>query len=206
MLNVGVVGCGHLGKIHIQLIVKSSQFNLSGIYDSNIEISKSLANEFSCKYYENIDKLFSEIDALIVVTPTPYHYKYAKKAIDLGIHTFIEKPVCSNLEDSAELLKISKSKNIKIQVGHVERFNSAYRAVKDEINNPMFIESHRLAKFNPRGTDVSVVLDLMIHDIDIILSCVNSKIKYISSSGVSIISKSPDIANARIEFENGYSW
>ncbi len=203
MLNVGVVGCGHLGKIHIQLIVKSSQFNLSGIYDSNIEISKSLANEFSCKYYENIDKLFSEIDALIVVTPTPYHYKYAKKAIDLGIHTFIEKPVCSNLEDSTELLKISKSKNIKIQVGHVERFNSAYRAVKDEINNPMFIESHRLAKFNPRGTDVSVVLDLMIHDIDIILSCVNSKIKYISSSGVSIISKSPDIANARIEFENG---
>tara|TARA_B100000965_G_scaffold118954_2_gene98115 strand:+ start:422 stop:1378 length:957 start_codon:yes stop_codon:yes gene_type:complete len=203
MLKVGVVGCGHLGKIHIKLLIQSKNYSLSGIYDSNSKISELAALDFKCKAYQTFESMLEEIDVLDIVTPTPSHYEYAKIAIEKGIHVFIEKPVCSNIFESNELINISKSHNVKIQVGHVERFNPAYTAVEKNINKPMFIESHRLAKFNPRGTDVSVVLDLMIHDIDIILNSVKSNVKQISSSSVSVISDSPDIANARIEFENG---
>ena len=203
MLKVGVVGCGHLGKIHIKLLIQSKNYSLSGIYDSNSKISELAALDFKCKAYQTFESMLEEIDVLDIVTPTPSHFEYAKIAIEKGIHVFIEKPVCSNIFESNELINISKSHNVKIQVGHVERFNPAYTAVEKNINKPMFIESHRLAKFNPRGTDVSVVLDLMIHDIDIILNSVKSNVKQISSSSVSVISDSPDIANARIEFENG---
>ena len=203
MLKVGVVGCGHLGKIHIKLLIQSKNYSLSGIYDSNSKISELAAVDFKCKAYQTFESMLEEIDVLDIVTPTPSHYEYAKIAIEKGIHVFIEKPVCSNIFESNELINISKSHDVKIQVGHVERFNPAYTAVEKNINKPMFIESHRLAKFNPRGTDVSVVLDLMIHDIDIILNSVKSNVKQISSSSVSVISDSPDIANARIEFENG---
>ncbi len=203
MLKVGVVGCGHLGKIHIKLLIQSKNYSLSGIYDSNSKISELAALDFKCKAYQTFESMLEEIDVLDIVTPTPSHYEYAKIAIQKGIHVFIEKPVCSNIFESNELINISKSHDVKIQVGHVERFNPAYTAVEKNINKPMFIESHRLAKFNPRGTDVSVVLDLMIHDIDIILNSVKSNVKQISSSSVSVISDSPDIANARIEFENG---
>ena len=203
MLKVGVVGCGHLGKIHIKLLIQSKNYSLSGIYDSNSKISELAALDFKCKAYQTFESMLEEIDVLDIVTPTPSHYEYAKIAIEKGIHVFIEKPVCSNIFESNELINISKSHNVKIQVGHVERFNPAYTAVEKNINKPMFIESHRLSKFNPRGTDVSVVLDLMIHDIDIILNSVKSNVKQISSSSVSVISDSPDIANARIEFENG---
>ena len=203
MLKVGVVGCGHLGKIHIKLLIQSKNYSLSGIYDSNSKISELAALDFKCKAYQTFESMLEEIDVLDIVTPTPSHYEYAKIAIEKGIHVFIEKPVCSNIFESNELINISKSHDVKIQVGHVERFNPAYTAVEKNINKPMFIESHRLAKFNPRGTDVSVVLDLMIHDIDIILNSVKSNVKQISSSSVSVISDSPDIANARIEFENG---
>ena len=203
MLKVGVVGCGHLGKIHIKLLIQSKNYSLSGIYDSNSKISKLAALDFKCKAYQTFESMLEEIDVLDIVTPTPSHFEYAKIAIEKGIHVFIEKPVCSNIFESNELINISKSHDVKIQVGHVERFNPAYTAVEKNINKPMFIESHRLAKFNPRGTDVSVVLDLMIHDIDIILNSVKSNVKQISSSSVSVISDSPDIANARIEFENG---
>ena len=137
------------------------------------------------------------------MTPTPFHFTYAKECIASDVHVFIEKPVCDNVNDSNQLIQLNKKRNLKIQVGHVERFNPAFTSIKNKIKNPMFIESHRLAQFNPRGTDVSVVLDLMIHDIDIILSSVDSEIKKISSSGVSVISSTPDIANARIEFKNG---
>ena len=203
MLKVGVVGCGHLGKIHIKLLIQSKNYSLSGIYDSNSKISELAALDFKCKAYQTFESMLEEIDILDIVTTTPSHFEYAKIAIEKGIHVFIEKPVCSNIFESNELINISKSHDVKIQVGHVERFNPAYTAVEKKINKPMFIESHRLAKFNPRGTDVSVVLDLMIHDIDIILNSVKSNVKQISSSSVSVISDSPDIANARIEFENG---
>ena len=203
MLKVGVVGCGHLGKIHIKLLIQSKNYSLSGIYDSNSKISELAALDFKCKAYQTFESMLEEIDVLDIVTPTPSHFEYAKIAIEKGVHVFIEKPVCSNIFESNELINISKSHDVKIQVGHVERFNPAYTAVEKNISKPMFIESHRLAKFNPRGTDVSVVLDLMIHDIDIILNSVKSKVKQISSSSVSVISDTPDIANARIEFENG---
>ena len=203
MLRVGVVGCGHLGKIHIKLLNQSDSFDLLGVYDNDFNISKKVAHESGCKSYESFEKMLEEIDVLDIVTPTPSHYGYALKAIEKGVHVFIEKPVCSNTEESFNLIEKSKLNNVKIQVGHVERFNAAFKAVENHISQPMFIESHRLAQFNPRGTDVSVVLDLMIHDIDIILNSINSSIKHISSSGVSVISETPDIANARIEFENG---
>ena len=203
MLKVGVVGCGHLGKIHIKLLFQSENYKLMGVYDINAEFSDQIANKYGCKAYTSFEEMLNDIEVLDIVTPTPFHFNYAKKAIDKGIHLFIEKPVCSNNEESIELLRLSKSNKIKIQVGHVERFNPAYTVVEKNISKPMFIESHRLAKFNPRGTDVSVVLDLMIHDIDIILNSVKSTVKTISSNGISVISDSPDIANARIEFENG---
>ena len=203
MLKAGVVGCGHLGKIHTKLLFQSENYKLIGVYDINAEISNEIAKEYGCKAYTGFEEMLNDIEVLDIVTPTPFHFNYAKKAIDKGIHLFIEKPVCSNTEESTELLRLSESNNIKIQVGHVERFNTAYITVEENISKPMFIESHRLAKFNPRGTDVSVVLDLMIHDIDIILNSVKSPVKTISSNGISVISDSPDIANARIEFENG---
>ena len=203
MLKAGVVGYGHLGKIHTKLLFQSENYKLIGVYDINTELSNEIAKEYGCKAYTSFEEMLNDIEVLDIVTPTPFHFNYAKKAIVKGIHLFIEKPVCSNTEESTELLRLSESNNIKIQVGHVERFNPAYIAVEENISKPMFIESHRLAKFNPRGTDVSVVLDLMIHDIDIILNSVKSPVKTISSNGISVISDSPDIANARIEFENG---
>ena len=203
MLKVGVVGCGHLGKIHIKLLSQSKNYLLIGVYDKDTELTKSISKEFKCDYFETFDQLLSSIDVLDIVTPTPFHFNYAKKAILSGKHVFIEKPVCTSVDESEKLISLGKSNNVKIQVGHVERFNPSFTEVENEIKRPMFIESHRLAKFNPRGTDVSVVLDLMIHDIDIILKTVNSNVKEISSSGVSVISQTPDIANARIEFENG---
>ena len=203
MLHAGVIGCGHLGKFHIKQLSESKSFQLTGVYDKNLDIAKLVSKEFACDFFDNSNELISKSDIICIVTPTPFHFEYAKKCIESDVHIFIEKPVCNSLNDSKELIRLNKKRNLKIQVGHIERFNPAFTAIQNKINNPMFIESHRLAKFNPRGTDVSVVLDLMIHDIDIILSSVDSEIKKISSSGVSVISSSPDIANARIEFKNG---
>lgn len=203
MLKVGVVGCGHLGKIHTKLLSQSENYKLIGIYDKDNEESIRVSNEFKCTSFESFDSLLDSVDVIDIVAPTPFHFNYAKQAINKNKHVFIEKPVCTTSKESEELIKLGDLKNVKIQVGHVERFNPAFTKVESEISKPMFIESHRLAKFNPRGTDVSVVLDLMIHDIDIILKTVDSKVRDILSSGVSIISETPDIANARIEFENG---
>jgi len=203
MLKVGVVGCGHLGKIHTKLLSQSENYELIGIYDKDNEESIRVSNEFKCISFESFDSLLDSVDVVDIVAPTPFHFNYAKQAINKNKHVFIEKPVCTTSKESEELIKLGELKNVKIQVGHVERFNPAFTKVESEISKPMFIESHRLAKFNPRGTDVSVVLDLMIHDIDIILKTVDSKVKDILSSGVSVISETPDIANARIEFENG---
>ena len=203
MLKVGVVGCGHLGKIHTKLLSQSENYKLIGIYDKDNEESIRVSDEFKCTSFESFDSLLDSVDVIDIVAPTPFHFNYAKKAINKYKHVFIEKPVCTTSKESEELIKLGDLKKVKIQVGHVERFNPAFTKVESKISKPMFIESHRLAKFNPRGTDVSVVLDLMIHDIDIILKTVDSKVKDILSSGVSVISETPDIANARIEFENG---
>jgi predicted dehydrogenase len=203
MLKVGVLGAGHLGKIHLRLLNESQKYELVGFYDPDAINGQKVANEFGYTYFDNINKLIDAVDVVDIVTPTLSHFDCAQKAMEKGRHVFIEKPITNTYEEAEELLVLEKKHGVKGQVGHVERFNPAFSAVKDMIQNPMFIETHRLAEFNPRGTDVPVVLDLMIHDIDAILSVVNSKVKQINASGVSVISNSPDIANARIEFENG---
>ena len=203
MLKIGVLGAGHLGKIHLRLLDESKKYTLVGFHDTNKDHALEIEKEFGYHYFENYDELLKEVDVIDIVTPTTFHHKMAAQAIKAGIHVFIEKPITSTVEEAEDLITLAKKHNVKGQVGHVERFNPAFRAAIDKIDNPMFIEAHRLAEFNPRGTDVPVVLDLMIHDIDAILSVVSSKVKAINASGVSIISETPDIANARIQFENG---
>lgn len=203
MLKAGLVGAGHLGKIHLKLLNQSEKYRLIGFHDADEENGRKLEAEFGYKYFKDFGALLAEVDMLDIVTPTVYHYDYATKAIEWGKHFFIEKPVTQTLEQAQEILQKCREKGIKAQVGHVERYNPAFIATKAYINNPMFIEIHRLAEFNPRGTDVSVVLDLMIHDLDILLSLVQSRVKSIHASGVAVVSKTPDICNARIEFENG---
>ncbi|MQP52558.1 MULTISPECIES: Gfo/Idh/MocA family protein [unclassified Flavobacterium] len=203
MLKVGVLGAGHLGKIHLRLLNQSEKYELVGFYDAFDENANKVAAEFGYKKFDSIAELIAAVDVVDVVTPTMQHFDCAKQVIEAGKHIFIEKPISNTVEEAEKIIELSKKFNVKGQVGHVERFNPAFTAVKDKIKNPMFIETHRLAEFNPRGTDVPVVLDLMIHDIDAILSVVKSKVKSINASSVAVISDSPDITNARIEFENG---
>ncbi len=203
MLKAGVLGAGHLGKIHLRLLEQSENYELVGFYDASSKQAKSIVDEFGYQLFNSIEELIAAVDVVDIVTPTFAHFDVAKKAIEAGKHVFIEKPITNTVAEATQLIELAEKHNVKGQVGHVERFNPAYTAVADKIDNPMFIESHRLAEFNPRGTDVPVVLDLMIHDIDAILSVVHSEVKHISASGVSVISETPDIANARIEFENG---
>lgn len=202
MIKIGVLGAGHLGKIHIRLLKEIEVFQLVGFYDVNQEAGAIVEKEFGVKQFSSIESLLEEVDAVDIVTPTITHYHCASMAIKKSKHLFIEKPVTNTVEEAKSLMGLSKEANVKVQVGHVERFNPAFITARNFCSNPMFIETHRLAQFNPRGTDVSVVLDLMIHDIDIILSVVKSNIKRISASGVAVVSDSPDIANARIEFDN----
>lgn len=202
-LKVGVLGAGHLGKIHLRLLNQSDKYELVGFYDPDRQNAKKVSEEFGYKSFNSIEELIQPCDVIDVVTPTMSHYECAEAIITQGKHIFIEKPIANTVEEAEKIITLAKKRGVKGQVGHVERFNPAFLAVKDAITNPMFIESHRLAEFNPRGTDVPVVLDLMIHDIDVILSVVKSKVKNISASGTMVISQSPDIANARIEFENG---
>ena len=203
MLKAGVIGAGHLGKIHLKLLQQSSEYELIGFYDGDAKRAKEIEDEFGYKKFETAEALIEAVDVVDVVTPTITHFETAKKAITSGKHLFIEKPITSTYAEAEELIELAKHHRVKGQVGHVERFNPAFTACKDKIGYPMFIEAHRLAEFNPRGTDVPVVLDLMIHDIDVILSVVKSKVKNVYASGVSVISETPDIANARIQFENG---
>jgi len=203
MLKAGVLGAGHLGKIHLRLLHQSDKYNLVGFYDADSVNAKKVEAEFGYKYFRTIEDLVDSVDVVDIVTPTLSHFDCAKQAILKGKHIFIEKPITNTVEEAEQIRDMVAEYGVKGQVGHVERFNPAFNAVKDDLKSPMFIETHRLAEFNPRGTDVPVVLDLMIHDIDIILSVVKSKVKSINASGVSVISSTPDIANARIEFENG---
>jgi predicted dehydrogenase len=203
MLKAGVLGAGHLGKIHLRLLNQSEKYNLAGFYDADSNNGKKVAEEFGYTYFDTIEGLIDAVDVVDIVTPTLSHYDCAKLAIAKGKHIFIEKPITNTVEEAEHIRELLAEHDLRGQVGHVERFNPAFLAIKDKLENPMFIETHRLAEFNPRGTDVPVVLDLMIHDIDIILSVVKSKVVNIQASGVSVISNSPDIANARLEFENG---
>ena len=203
MLKAGVLGAGHLGKIHLRLLQESKNFELVGFFDPFTENAKKVAKEFGYKLFDSVEELIAAVEVVDIVTPTLSHFECAKKAIEKGRHIFIEKPITKTVLEAEAIKTLASQFHVQGQVGHVERFNPAFTAVKDKIDTPMFIETHRLAEFNPRGTDVPVVLDLMIHDIDIILSVVNSKVKNVHASGISVISETPDIANARIEFENG---
>ena len=203
MIKAGVIGAGHLGKIHLRLLEASQRYKLIGFYDSNNKNAKTLSREKGYRLFDSLEELIESCEMIDIVTPTLFHHEVSLKAIEKKKHIFIEKPIANSVFEAKEITKAAKEKGVLGQVGHVERFNPAFKAALYAITNPMFIESHRLAEFNPRGTDVPVVLDLMIHDIDILLSVVKSKVKAISASGVSVISTTPDIANARIEFENG---
>ena len=204
MLKIGVFGAGHLGKIHIRILTElSSQFELVGFYDPNDQAANEVMDNYSIKRYNSPQDLINEVDCVDVVTPTFAHFSIAQLAIRSSKHLFIEKPVTETIEEAKTLMELAREANVKVQVGHVERFNPAFRQAIPFLKQPMFIETHRLAQFNPRGTDVPVVLDLMIHDLDIILSVVKSGVKRISASGVAVVSDTPDITNARIEFDNG---
>jgi predicted dehydrogenase len=203
MLKIGVFGAGHLGKIHIQQWKEIEGIEIVGFYDPNDENAASAISQYGVKRFSESNSLLQLCDAVDIVSNTTHHFEIAKAALLLGKHIFVEKPFTNTLEEAQELIKLIKEANVKCQVGHVERFNPALLALGDMNIQPMFIETHRLSTFNPRGTDVSVILDLMIHDIDIVLHLVKSPVKRISASGVAVLSETPDIANARIEFDNG---
>jgi predicted dehydrogenase len=204
MLRVGVIGVGHLGKIHVRILKELNEhFDLVGIYDSNEQTARQVSQEFGLKYFESPKDLMNSVDCVDVVTPTISHYEYVSEAIKMRKHVFVEKPLAETMDEAKSLVALCLEADVKVQVGHVERFNPAFQAAIPYFNSPMFIETHRLAQFNPRGTDVPVVLDLMIHDLDVILSVVKSRVKKISASGVAVVSDSHDMTNARLEFENG---
>lgn len=203
MLKVGIFGAGHLGKIHIQQWLTIPGVEVIGFYDPSDTNANNAVESFNIKRYPDSQSLIDAADVIDIVTPTVNHFDIAKQCLLKSRHIFIEKPLTHTIDEAQELVKLVEEANVKCQVGHVERYNPAFQALQGHELEPMFIESHRLAKFNPRGTDVSVILDLMIHDIDIILSLVKSKVKRISASGVAVVSTTPDIANARIEFDNG---
>lgn len=203
MLRIGVLGTGHLGKIHLKCIQLSEAYELVGFYDPDDRAAQQVIDNYGITRFNTAKELFAAVDVVDIVTPTTTHFDMASQAIQAGKHIFIEKPITRTVEEAEELIKLAKEFQVKAQVGHVERFNPALLALEDIELNPMFIEAHRLAVFNPRGTDVSVILDLMIHDLDIVLSTVKSEVKFISASGVAVVSNTPDIANARLEFENG---
>lgn len=203
-LKIGIFGVGHLGRIHVRLLMQMSEkFEVIGFYDPAYDSAAKTIAEFGIKQWEDPDALIASSDCIDIVTPTVSHFEIAVKAIRQSKHVFIEKPITETPEQAKILLDLSEEAGVIVQVGHVERYNPAFIAAQAVIQNPMFFEIHRLAKYNPRGTDVSVVLDLMIHDIDIVLSSVNSNVKRISASGVSVVSKTPDITSVRIEFDNG---
>lgn len=206
-IRVGIIGCGHLGKMHLKNLKEIEKENenieLTGIFDIDEKITSSLAEEYNVKNYSSLDNLIEDINSALIVTPTSTHYEIAYKTINNNIHTFIEKPVTDNIENGHKLIEEMNKKNVIVQVGHIERFNPALMSVETYNLAPLFIETHRLAQYNPRGTDVSVIHDLMIHDIDIILNLVNSKVKTIDANGVAIMTDKIDIANARLKFENG---
>lgn len=203
MIRIGVIGAGHLGKIHLNCLKNIPTAAVVGFYDSDKMRGEELSQSQNIRYYPDVADLLSDCEAVVIAAPTTFHHQLAMQALEVGKHVFLEKPIASTLQESEEIIAYSKQHNLKVQVGHVERFNDAFLSAKPYLGSPMFIEAHRLSEFNVRGTDVSVVLDLMIHDLDIVLNMVKSPIKAIHASGVAVVSDTPDIANVRMEFENG---
>jgi predicted dehydrogenase len=203
MLKVGVFGTGHLGKFHLNNWKLIREAEVVGFYDPSDSAAAEVSAKYHIRRFTDPGELLDHCDAVDIIAPTPAHFSLCELAIRKGKHVFVEKPLANNMEEARTLLKLVKESNIKMQVGHVERFNPAFLALEGIPLHPMFIEVHRLAEFNPRGTEVSVILDLMIHDIDIILHIVNSEVKNIYSSGVAVMTDTPDIANVRMEFNNG---
>jgi len=202
-VKIGVIGTGHLGRLHTRMINELEDAELSGVFDIDEEKSSVVASEFRTRKFENLEEAFENSDAVSIVTTTSTHYEIAKQALEFGKDVFVEKPITDKIWQAEELVVLAKKQKAILQVGHIERFNPALISLERFNLEPMFIQTDRLAQFNPRGTDVAVVLDLMIHDIDIILSLIKSKVKEIRASGVAVVSNNIDIANARIEFENG---
>ncbi len=202
-MRIALLGAGHLGKIHLKCILATECWELAGFYDPDDKNAESAIAQYGVKRFRSLDALLREVDAVDIVTPTPSHYQLAAGAMRAGKHAFIEKPVTGTVSEGKRLLQLAEKQGIKVQVGHVERFNPAFLALKNLVLNPMFIEGHRLAAFQPRGTEVSVILDLMIHDLDLVLHLVKSPVSKVSASGVAVLSHTPDIANVRLEFENG---
>lgn len=203
MLKIGVFGTGHLGKFHLNNWKLIRDAEVIGFYDPSDQAAREVVEKYRIRRFNSPAELMDQCDAVDIIAPTPEHFGLCEMAIRKGKHVFVEKPLANDMEEARTLLKLVKESNVKLQVGHVERFNPAFLALEDVALQPMFIEVHRLAEFNPRGTEVSVILDLMIHDIDIILHIVNSEVKNIYSSGVAVMTETPDIANVRIEFNNG---
>ncbi len=203
MLKIGIFGAGHLGKFHLNNWKEINNVEIIGFFDPNDENAKDIIDKYKIIRFTDPESLMDAVDAVDIIAPTIHHFSLCEMALKKGKHVFVEKPLANSMDEARELVKLAKESNLKFQVGHVERFNPAYLALKGYDLNPMFIEVHRIAEFNPRGTDVSVILDLMIHDIDIILNLVKSNVSYISANGVAVMSDTPDIANVRIEFDNG---
>ena len=192
-----------MGKFHLNNWKEIESAELTGFFDPDDKTANEVAEKYNLTRFTDPDKLIDACDAIDVIAPTNHHFEVCEKAIRKGRHVFVEKPLANTIEEGKLLVDMAREANIKMQVGHVERFNPAFLAIKNMKLKPMFIEVHRLAQFNPRGTEVSVILDLMIHDIDIILSIVDSDVKNIFASGVAVMTDTPDIANVRMEFNNG---
>jgi predicted dehydrogenase len=203
MLKIGVIGAGHLGETHIKLLKEINDFELVGVYDFDETLKQNVAKKFKVKQYDSVDELISMVDVVDIVKPSISHFDYAVNAIKQSKHVFIEKPVTKTVDEAKQLLELAEEANVKVQVGHVERFNPAFKVALPYISNPMFIETHRMIKFDPKTATIPVVMDLMSHDLDIILSMVKSNIKKINATGVEVIGSTPDIVSAVVEFDNG---
>ena len=202
-VKVAVIGTGHLGTVHTRLWKANNNVELVGVFDTDSEKANKIADDFSCIAFNTLDELLNNCEAVTIAVPTSLHHEVSLKCIEKGVHCLIEKPIASDYIEATEIISKAKQKNVLIQVGHVERFNPALTSLKRYNMEPKFIEAHRLSQFKPRATDVSVIHDLMIHDIDIMLWLINSKVSKIDANGVAILTDNPDIANARITFENG---
>ncbi len=203
MMKIGVIGVGHLGKIHLRCIREIPGYEMIGLYDLDTARAGEIASEFDLPVFDSVPALLDAAEVVSIVTPTTSHFEVARMAIEKGKHVFIEKPVTDNSAKARQLQKLAAEKGVKVQVGHVERFNPALMALRDEIINPAFVEVHRLANYNVRSNDVSVIQDLMIHDLDILLHFIKSPVREVRANGLSIISPTEDICSARIEFANG---
>jgi predicted dehydrogenase len=203
MLRVGVIGVGHLGRFHARVYSELGSCELVGVYDTDAQRAAEVASEYGTSPMDDLDALLDQVDAISIATPTISHHEVGLRCIDNGVHVLVEKPIARTIEEARELVRAGREAGVVVQVGHIERFNPAVRAAIDVLNDPKFIEVHRLGVFVPRGTDVAVVLDLMIHDIDLILSTVRAPVSHIDAMGVAVLSPSTDIANARLKFEDG---